>query len=777
MARTRRAPARPTRGRPSRSPGRGRATGTQRKKKPQPKSKLQRFLLRYGWLLPVGAILVGIGILVLTYAFSAIPLPQDIRLASSAEVFDRNGEEIGTYSSEIKRFLIDTDQLLEKKPYIGEAVIAAEDRQFYEHNGVSIRGIIRAGWANLTGGEVAQGGSTITQQYIKNAVLEDFSRTVTRKAKEAILAIKLERRYSKKQILGFYLNTIYLGRGAYGFEAAAEAYFDRNADQLSLGQAAYLAGIVPAPGLYQPDEDPEAARDRRDRVLDLMVEEGYITESEARKASRGKVKLAKTGDKANPTESKAAYFMEWLRKEYLYPEFKDELYTRGLKIHTTLDMEMQEQAQTAVEEILTEKNDPQAALVSMTPNGDVRAFVGGRSFTNIKKARGFNYASDFPGRQAGSAFKPWTLLRAIEDGVSTTSTFSGASPQMIPDPCAGETGLPPWEVENFGGASYGSMTLDQATTQSVNTIYAQLIREIGPENVVELLNELQFDRDDVAAKRKINPDCGLSLGILDVTPVEMARAYAGMAARGRLPEVVPITYIEDSQGNCVREYRDRKGPCEKETTPKAKQVVTQNSADVLNQTLTNVVESGTATVANIGRPVAGKTGTTQNNGNAWFAGYTPQLATVVWEGYPLEKQDGRTVVPEMRSCSDTFLCRPVHGYEVTGGGAPVSPAVIWANFMREATAGMEILDFPTPADLPDEVINKAPVQPTSTAAPEPQETIEPEPEETEPVDPEPTEEPSPAPTEEPSPAPTGGPTVGPSPTPPSGRSDNDEDDP
>ena len=751
-----------------------------RRRKPQPKSKLQRFLLRYGWLLPLGAILMGTGILVLTYAFAKVPLPEDVALTSSAEVFDVNGKPIGTYSDEIKRFLIDTDKLLEKRPFIAEAIIAAEDRQFYEHNGVSPRGIIRAAWANLTGGEIAQGGSTITQQYVKNAVLNDPSRTVTRKAKEAILAIKLERRYSKKEILGFYLNTIYFGRGAYGIQAAAEVYFEKDADKLTLPETAYLAGIIPAPESYQPDRAPEAAKGRRDRVLGLMVDEGFITEDQAAKASRGRVRLKGAAD-ADPQVSTAAYFMEWLRKEYLYPEYGDELYTRGLKIYTTLDLTMQAQAEAAVKEILTEKNDPQAAVVSMTPKGEVRAFVGGRDFTNIKKARGFNYASDVPGRQPGSAFKPFTLLTAIEEGISPTSTFSGASPVSIDEPiCTGDEDndgdLDPWEPTNYGEASYGTMTLDQATTQSVNTVYAQLIAEIGPEAVAEQVEELGFEPKFGA--KEIEAACSLALGgATDVTPLEMARAYAAMAGRGRLPEVSPINYIEDSLGNCVREYRERKGPCEKETTAKAKQVVEQNSADVLNQTLTNVVEAGTATVANIGRPVAGKTGTTQDFGNAWFAGYIPQLATVVWEGYPFEPGPDKKVgtpddiVPEMRYCTDTNLCRPVHGYEVTGGGSPVSPAVIWANFMSEATADMEILDFPTPLDLPDEVLNESAPVPTTTAAPVPVETEEPEPEPTV----EPTEEPEPEPTV----APTEEPTTQPTPPPidPSPTSNESEEDP
>ena len=718
----------------------------------------------------------------MTYAFSKIPLPRDITLPSSAEVFDVNGKLIGTYSDEIKRFLVDTDKLLDKTPLIGEAVIAAEDRQFYEHNGISPRGIIRAGWANLTGGEIAQGGSTITQQYVKNAVLRDPSRTVTRKAKEAILAIKLERRYSKREILGFYLNTIYLGRGAYGIEAAAQTYFNRGADQLTLPQMAYLAGIIPAPQAYQPDENPEGARARRDRVLDLMQDEGFITADEAEEAKSKKVKLIRDPEEGI-AESKAAYFMEWLRKEYLYPEFKEELYTRGFKIHTTLDLEMQDLAEAKVAEILTEKEDPQAAVVSMTPRGEVRAFVGGRDFESITKARGFNYASDPPGRQAGSAFKPWTLLAAIEQGISPTSTFSGASPQEIGDPCAGEDGLPPWEVENYGGSTYGSMTLQEATTNSVNTIYAQLIEEIGPPAVVDILDILQFDREDTRGRqREIPPDCGLSLGILDVTPLEMARAYAGMAARGRLPEVAPIIFIEDSAGNCVKEYRSRKGECEKETTPKPKQVVEENSADVLNQSLTDVVQSGTATVANIGRPVAGKTGTTQSNRDAWFAGYIPQLVTVVWEGYPFEPGPDQKVgtaddiVPEMRYCTDSNLCRPVHGYDVTGGGAPVSPAVIWANYMTEVTADMEVVDFPTPVDIPDEVINEAPPTPTTTTAPEPVVSEEPAPEETEAPSPEPTEEPEPVPTEQPTEEPSPIPTVNPSPSNEGRREDDDPGD-
>ena len=706
----------------------------------------QRWLLRYGWLLPLGAAVVGGGILVLTYAFASIPLPQDVDyLNSSAEVFDRHGEVIGTFTDAERRFLVDTDELLDAKPFIGEAVIAAEDRDFYEHNGVSIRGIARAAWENLTGGKILEGGSTITQQYVKNAVLTP-ERTVTRKLKEAVLAIKLERQYSKDEILGFYLNTIYLGRGAYGIEAAARSYFDKHADELSLREAAYLASIIPSPEALDPTTNPVGAKQRRNLVLQEMAGEGFITERKAAQASRGKVKAIKRVSGAPKTQT-AAYFMEWLRRDVLGPELGPDLYTGGLKIHTTLDLDMQQAAEDAVAATLTEPEEPQAALVSMTPGGQVRALVGGRSFQNVKKARGFNFATDV-GRQPGSAFKPFTLLAAIEEGISTSSRFSGRSPLTIPDEeCYTDGG--PWEVENYGGSSYGTLDLKQATANSVNTVYAQLIAEVGAEKVADLLGEMGFGDGSV------DPVCSLALGgALDATPLEMARAYTAVNAGGELPEVTPVTYIEDSHGNCLIEYVQDKGrDCEVEAKDDGEQVVEENSAYVLTQTLEGVVTSGTAADAvSLPRPAAGKTGTTQDNKDAWFAGYVPQLTTVVWMGYPLEQKKGDPdgIVPLMSYCSDTVLCRPVKGIEVTGGSFP---AQMWNAYMTVATAEMEVVDFPIPTDLPDEIINTAPPVAPATVAPTDAATPEPEPTETDiEVTPPPPTPPPPPPT--PGPGPT-----------------------
>jgi penicillin-binding protein 1A len=727
------------------------------------RSRFQRFLLRFGWILPVGAILIGVGVLLLTYAFASLKLPPDVKLPSSAAVYDVHGNLIGTYTGEVRRFLIDTSKL---PKFIGEAVISAEDKEFYKHNGVSLRGIVRAGWANLTGGEIQQGGSTITQQYVKNAILQTTERTISRKIKEAVYAIKLERRFSKKQILGFYLNTIYLGRGAYGIEAAASSYFGYQADplrditaaeQLKVGEAAYLAGIIPAPESYQPNENPRAARQRRNRVLRVMHDEGYITEKQMRRNSRGRVKTVK-GDPDQLKESRAAYFMEWLRKNYLYPEYGKELYTRGLKIYTTLDLEMQEAAEEAVSTYLTEASEPQAALVSMTPLGEVRAYVGGRSFRSIKTARGFDYASDYPGRQAGSAFKPFTLMTAIEENISPRSTFSGHSPKTIEETTCSDPDGSPWTPENYGGSSYGNMDLVSATTNSVNTVYAELAAEIGPDKIVDVLDDFQFDRPAAEGKdkatREIPEVCSLSLGILDVTPTEMARAYAGFANRGSLPEVMPLRYITDSEGNCVKEYRRTKADCSgaDQDLPDYQQVVKQNSADVLNEVLTHVTSEGTATAAALpGWEVSGKTGTTQENVDAWFAGSVPQLTTVVWMGYPAEKKG--ELVPQMGYCGDPELCRPVQGIEVTGGSFP---ARIWNSYMTVATAEMEPEFWPTPEDLPDEILNEpdAPVA-VPSATPSPSKSAKPSP----------LPEPSPSPVPSPTPDPSPNPTPDPSPTP------------
>jgi penicillin-binding protein 1A len=703
------------------------------------------------------AVLIGIVILAITYAFASIPLPKDVEVTQSAEVFDLHGHLIGTYSGEIKRFLIDTSRL---PPYVAQAVISSEDRNYYNHGGVDLRGIARAAWADITGGGIQQGGSTIAQQYVKNAILHDPSQTISRKVKEAILAIKLEHKYSKDEILGFYLNTIYLGRGAYGIEAAARAYFNEHATELTLKQAAFIAGIIPAPESYQPDQEPKLAKERRDHVLSLMQEQGYISATRAQRASRGRVKLA-PGSSGRAKHEQAAYFMEWLRKNYLYPKYGNCLYTCGLKIYTTLDLNMQKQAETAISSTLTEKTDPQAALVSMTPAGQLRAFIGGTDFTSVKKAGGFDYASDYPGRFPGSSLKPFTLLTAIDQGVSPeNTTFPGASPVTITDPrCATKdpvTGIyQPWQPKNFEDEQFGAINLDQATTDSVNTVYAQLIAEIGPQKVASKLDKFGYGREGTGQKRAIPPNCSLALGAIPVTPLEHARAYAALDAGGKLPTVSPIRYVQNSGGGCLDEYLGARQKCKNKHRDITQTVDGRNNIDVLTQVMTHVVESGTATAANIGRPVAGKTGTTQDHEDAWFAGYVPQLTTVVWMGYPVQHVKGRQpFTPQMQYCSDPVLCRPVHGVNVAGG---TFPAVIWAKYMRAAVQGLPIQQFPLPTVVPTKVLSSPVAQATyapSPPAPTPTLSAKPTPAPT--VSPHPT--PTPTSTSQPTPTPGGSPS-------------------
>lgn len=636
------------------------------------------------------------------YSLAKVPLPPDVKLPSTSEVYDRNGKLIATYRDEVTRFIIETDQLPD---HVWQAVLAAEDRDFFEHQGISPAGMARAAWANVTSGEVQQGGSTLTQQYIKNAVLKDSSRTVDRKLKEAILAIKLERAYSKQEILGFYLNTVYFGRGAYGIEAAAGVYFAKDAAKLKLHEAAYLAGVIPAPAAYQ---DRQTGMARRERVLAAMRAEGYITEAQQQRAARSKLRF-KIDSPLRARRQPAAYFLEWLRKDYLYPRFGDCLYRCGLKIYTTIDLEMQKEAEEAISANLGLPEDPEAALVSLTPRGAVRAMVGGRDFTSVKKARGFNFATDGK-RQAGSAFKPFTLLRAYEENISPSSRFSGASPNTIEDPvCAGPDGI--WQPENYGGSSYGMLDLNSATANSVNTVYAELITEVGPADVAALVKRFGFK----GSSGDIPAHCSLSLGTLDVSVLEMARAYAGLAGRGALPRVTPIRWVEGRGGKCLLGYRaPAKTKCQKSIKTQPKRVVEENTVDVLTRSLETVVEYGTGTSAAIGQPAAGKTGTTQDNRDAWFAGYTPQLATVVWMGYPVEAGPDRKrgtkddVSPLMQACESGARCRPVHGIDVTGGSFPAS---IWSAFMTAALEGLEIASFTTPYDMPDIVLNPPPPPP------------------------------------------------------------------
>jgi membrane peptidoglycan carboxypeptidase len=627
-----------------------------------------------------GAVVIGL-VSGTTYWLSSVQLPQIAPSAQSSQILAYDGQVIATLHGTENRTIVPLDKI---SPYLQIAVLSAEDRGFYKHSGFSLRGTLRAARANMEGGRIIEGGSTITQQYVRRTLPEvGTEKTLMRKLKEIFWAFELERHYSKAQIMERYLNTVYFGRGAYGAEAAARAYFKIPAADLSPGQGAYLAGLIRSPMRYQLDRNPEGAVKLRNEVVDGMVAGGFLGPGEGRAAKAEDLRAQfKPGMSIEVDSPRAGYFVEYVRRQ-LKSQFKltdEEILGGGLQIHTTLDLRMQDAAESAIKSTLTRADDPEAAMVAMDPQGRVRAMVGGRVVDSIDRARGYNFAVDDNGngggRPAGSAFKPIALTAFIEEGKSLDSRFSGGSPiQIDSDQCRNGDGTP-WEVSNYSHAQFGSLDVVGATTSSVNTIYAQIMdKVVTPTKFIETAVLLGIDIPSY------DKGCALTLGTTDVTPLEMARAYTTFGQRGERPEPLIITKITHPDGSVVAEL-----------TPKTEQTIDPNVADTVNYVLEKNIQSGTGTGAKIGRPAAGKTGTTQNFQNAWFAGYTPEMTAVVWMGYP-PGPDGK--IPGMLH---------VHGRQVNGGSFP---ATIWKKFMSSALDGIKATDFHEPK-LGGEVVHAAP---------------------------------------------------------------------
>jgi membrane peptidoglycan carboxypeptidase len=644
---------------------------------------------RHKWSWAVASVLVSA-----TTAFAlaswlaGVKFPEVAPSAQSSEVFAADGQRIATLHGEENRRIVPLNAISQ---HLLSAVLSAEDQDFFEHNGTSIKAIIRAAGANLLGGEIQQGGSTITQQYVRNA-LPDIGKEkrLARKLKEAFWAIQLERYYPKGQIIERYMNTVYFGRGAYGAEAAARTYFKVSADKLTLGQAAYLAGLIRAPERFQVDEDPKGAVNLRNVVLEGMLDGGRIDERQAGAAKKEDL-LAdfKPGQTVEVDSPKAGYFVEYVRR-LLKSEFQlsdAEILRGGLQIHTTLDPRMQDAAEAAVSAVLNRPDDPEAALVAMGPKGEVKAMVGGRDVGSVGRARGFNFAADVNetggGRQAGSAFKPFALAAFVAEGKSLESTFPGTSPLTIESRrCRNQDGTA-WEVANFEEAQYQSVNVTAATLSSVNTVYAQIMdKVVTPSKFIKVAKDagIEVPRTDAG--------CALALGTSDVTPLEMARAYTTFGQRGMRPDPIVITKIMRPNGQIIAERFTN-----------VQQALERNVADTVNYVLAQNIQGGTGNKAKIGRPAAGKTGTTQNHQNAWFAGYTPELTAVVWMGYA-PGEDGK--IKEMTD---------VRGEKVTGGGLPAN---IWKRFMTAANKGIPVSSFKRPV-LKGEVLNFGP-QPQATLA-------------------------------------------------------------
>lgn len=576
--------------------------------------------------------------------------PNAFAVAQTTKIYSADGVLLANLYLE-NREVVPLDQI---SPHLLHAVVAVEDERFYEHNGVDYVGIVRAFVTRLTTGRL-EGGSTLTQQYIRNTVLADerFDITYRRKLREAWLALELERRYSKDEILAMYLNTVYFGEGAYGAEAASLTFFNKHASELTIAEAALLAGLPQAPSALTPYDNPEGAVGRRQWVLSKMFEQGYVTSAEYEAAKVEELRLERSQQLEEQGVYAAPYFVAHVKK-VLQDEYGTSLvFQGGLTVYTTLDTKMQTLAEKAVRGILNKSNDPDAALVAIDPKtGYVKTLVGGRDWQKNK----FNFATQAH-RQCGSSFKMFTLVTSIEAGMPPTKRkVSGSSPATI------KTGGEPWIVHNCEGAgTRGYITIEQATINSVNCAYGRLIKELGADKVAEVANRMGI-------QTKIRPYLSITLGTEGVTPLEMASAFGTLAANGMHYDPIAVTKIVDSSGKTIFEAK-----------PEGVQALSHEVAYATTQVLQKVVSSGTATNARIGRPQAGKTGTTQDYRDAWFIGYTPDIVASVWIGYTPERP-----------------MTNVHGRTQYGG---TFPAMIWHDFMIKALKDVPKSDF-APAKAP-----------------------------------------------------------------------------
>ena len=655
------------------------------------------------WWLSRASLLLSAALVILASMVLMQPFPYDLpEPYQTAFVYARDGRPIAKIRPAEDRVVVP----LERIPRVlRAAVIAAEDERFYDHVGVDPIAIARAAWENVSGGEF-QGASTITQQLVKNLDYVGTERSIWRKVREAVTAIRMERAYSKDEILERYLNQIYFGESVFGVEAAAQHYFDRHVWRLTLPQAALLAGMIARPTDYSPRAQPEAALARRNWVIDRMVALGMIGEARAERARSIPLHVAAPA----PQRSRAAYFVDYVRRyvteRYGGTDGRGPLYTGGLRIETTLDLRLQEAAERAIAGVLHARGDPSAALVSIdVDTGGILAMVGGRDFNesqvNLATGQGGT------GRQAGSAFKPFVLATALKEGISQYEVY----------PAPSSASFPGWaNVSNYGGASYGALSVHDATVNSVNTVYARLIMDVGPRDVVEVAH-------DMGIRSRLDAVGSLALGTSEVSPLEMASAYATLASGGIYRRPTAVTEIKSGDGAVLERIE-----------PGGERAIPERVAREVTGILQDAVAYGTGSTASLpGVAVAGKTGTAESHADAWFCGYTREIATCVWVGHPR----GRVPMNDVR------------GVTVTGG---TFPAQIWRAFMEVAVP---------PGDHGARAVAGAPYDGSSTGATSssssygPDVTEEPD-EPTATVPPPPPEEPSPTPTVEPSPPDDGG---------------------
>jgi penicillin-binding protein 1A len=583
-------------------------------------------------------------------------------IGENSFVYAADGSLLGAIPAERNRQPV---PLARVSRWVPRATVAIEDRRFYEHGGLDAEGIARALWANVKAREVVQGGSTITQQLVRNLYISR-ERTVERKLKEACLALKLNRAWTKKQILTVYLNRVYYGNLAYGIEAASQTYFSKPARALTLPEAALLAGLTQAPSAYDPIVDPRRARARRDTVLRAMLDNASITLEQYRWAVGQRSLRLRPGRLYQ--QIREPYFFGYVRDRLIAVYGAETVRFGGLSVYTTIIPRYQRYAQTAIRETLTERTDPAAALISIAPGtGAIRAMS---AVIPGQRRNDFNLLSQAR-RQPGSTFKTFVLTAAVERGINPASTYYVSAPFTYRPVENGncEDGSW-WCVKTYDSSYVGWTSVERATIRSDNSVYAQLTLDVGPERVAATARKMGV-RSPLDVNGAYVPSMGL--GSIAVSPLDLASAYATLAAGGVHADPMAIRKVVLENGKVDTQAGWG--------VSRRKRVLSDGVASAVTKILEENILYGTGTGAAIDRPAAGKTGTTDHHADAWFSGYTPQLQTTVWVGYT------RGEIP----------MENVHGISVAGG---TFPAEIWRRYMERAVASMPVRDFPEPRHPP-----------------------------------------------------------------------------
>ena len=587
---------------------------------------------------------------------------RSVRIGQNTFLYAADGSLLGSIPAERNRQPVTAEGM---SLWIRKATIAVEDRRFFAHGGVDLEGIARAAVADIRAGEIVEGGSTITQQLVRNLYISR-ERTVQRKVKEACLATKLDGAWSKHRILTTYLNQVYYGNQAYGIEAASQTYYSKRAVELNLAESALLAGLTQAPSSYDPFTTPARALARRAEVLRAMLETGVITKREHDLAISSKL-VFRPGRLYS--RIREPYFFGYVRDKLIEVYGAEQVRSGGLQVYTTIIPRYQRLAERAIRDTMNQPTDPAAALISISPRtGAIRAMTA--VIPNRPKNE-FNLLSQAR-RQTGSTFKMFVLTAAVELGINPDSTYYVSAPFTYRVHPAGncEDGTW-WCVHTYANDYYGWSSIRSATIRSDNAVYAQLTLDVTPERVAETARRMGV-RSPLDVRGAYVPSIGL--GSIAVSPLDIASGYATLAAGGVYAEPMAIrrVVLDDGREDTTAGWG----------VPKRRRAVSEGTAAVVTRILEQNIQYGTGTRAAFGRPAAGKTGTNEEYADAWFAGYTPDLATTVWIGFT----------------AGEIPMENVHGIAVSGGSFP---AEIWRLFMEPALEGTEPTPFAEPAFWPE----------------------------------------------------------------------------